>query len=41
MSIRVSVHNGVSEQGFAGEEGRRSEVMATTGDIGMLIHEDS
>lgn len=32
-TIRVSVLNGVSEQNSAGEEGRRSEVMATTGDI--------
>ena len=27
------MHNGVSEQDVAGEAGRRSEVMAVTGDI--------
>ena len=32
-TIRVGVHNGVSEQDVAGETGRRSEVMAVTGDI--------
>ena len=32
-TIRLSVHNGVSEQDLTGEEGRRSEVTATTGDI--------
>ena len=32
-TIRLSVLNGVSDQDSVGEEGRRSEVMATTGDI--------
>ena len=34
--IRVTVLNGVSEQDTEGEEGRRCEVSATTGDIRML-----
>ena len=32
-TIRLSVLNGVSDQDSAREEGRRSEVMATSGDI--------
>ena len=34
-TVRLSVLNGVSDQDSAGVEGRRSEVMATTGDISM------
>ncbi len=36
-TIRVTVLNGVSEQDRGGEEGRRCEVNATTGDIRMLL----
>jgi hypothetical protein len=35
-TIRVSVHNGVSEQDLGREEERISEIMATTGIISML-----
>ena len=36
-TIRLSVLSGVSDQDSAGEEGRRSEVMATTGDISKYM----
>ena len=36
-TIRLSVLNGVSDQDSGGEEGRRSEVTATTGDISTHI----
>ena len=36
-TIRVSVLNGVSDLDQAGEDGRKSEVVATTGDICMFI----
>ena len=36
-TIRLSVLNGVSDQDSAGEDGRKSEVMATSGDISMYI----
>ena len=36
-TIRLSVLNGVSDRDSVGEEGRRSEVTATTGDISMHI----
>ena len=35
-TIRLTVLNGVSDQDSAGEEGRRSEVMATTGVLSMF-----
>ena len=37
-TIRVSVLNGVSDQDTAGEEGRRCEVTATTGDISKYVN---
>ena len=37
-TIRLSVLNGVSEQDSAGEEERRSEVVATTGNISKPMH---
>ena len=42
-TVRLSVLNGVSDQDSAGVEGRRSEVMATTGDISMYCdqHKDN
>ena len=37
FTIRVSVHNGVSDQDPSGEEQRRCEVNGTTGDISMVL----
>ena len=35
-TIRVTVHNGVSDQDPGGEQGRRCEVSGVTGDIRKL-----